>query len=70
MVAKNVEPYSIYCGNPARLIKYRFSESEIERLLELKWWDWSANDIVDSMTILLSSNIELLYEQYKKRNRL
>jgi len=39
-VIKDVEPYSIVGGNPAKLIKYRFTQEQIRRLLEIKWWDW------------------------------
>lgn len=39
VVTKNVEPYSIVGGVPAKHIRYRFSKDEIEKLLEIKWWD-------------------------------
>ena len=39
-VVKDIEPYSIVGGNPAKLIKYRFTSYQIEKLLEIKWWDW------------------------------
>jgi serine acetyltransferase len=39
IVTKDVAPYAIVAGNPARLIKYRFDQSTIERLQKLKWWD-------------------------------
>lgn len=42
VVTKDVEPYAIYGGVPAKLIKYRFKQERIQELLELKWWD---NDI-------------------------
>ena len=38
-VVSNVPPYAIYGGNPAKLIKYRFSKEIIEALLDLKWWE-------------------------------
>lgn len=38
-VVKNIEPYSIVGGTPARIIRMRFSEEEINYLLNLKWWD-------------------------------
>lgn len=39
IVTKDVPPYAIVCGVPAKIIKYRFDEETIEKLLELKWWD-------------------------------
>jgi acetyltransferase-like isoleucine patch superfamily enzyme len=39
VVTKDVKPYSIVAGVPAKIIKYRFSETEIAELLKLKWWD-------------------------------
>lgn len=39
MVKGIIEPYSIVGGVPAKLIRYRFTEPEIQRLLDLKWWD-------------------------------
>jgi acetyltransferase-like isoleucine patch superfamily enzyme len=38
-VVRNVDPYSIVGGNPARLIKFRFNEANIKKRLELKWWN-------------------------------
>lgn len=40
VVTRDVEPYSIVAGNPARHIKYRFSVEVIEKLLASEWWDW------------------------------
>ncbi len=40
VVTKNVEAYAIVGGVPAKLIKYRFSEEQIHKLLDIKWWDW------------------------------
>jgi acetyltransferase-like isoleucine patch superfamily enzyme len=39
-VVKDVEPYSITGGNPAKHIKYRFSSEQIEKLLKIQWWNW------------------------------
>lgn len=47
VVTKNVEPYSIYGGNPAKLIRKRFSETITIKLLELRWWDKST-DFIDN----------------------
>jgi virginiamycin A acetyltransferase len=45
VVTKDVAPYSIVGGNPAREIRKRFSESKIAELLALKWWDWPIEKI-------------------------
>lgn len=54
-VVKNVEPYSLVGGNPAKLIKYRFSQEQIEKLLQIKWWYWDDNKI-NKVTPLLCNN--------------
>lgn len=45
VVTKNVPPYAIVGGVPARVIKYRFSEEIIKKLLSLKWWDLKDEEI-------------------------
>lgn len=45
VVVKDVEPYAIVGGNPAKLIRYRFSPEIIEQLLKIKWWEWSDDQI-------------------------
>jgi chloramphenicol O-acetyltransferase type B len=61
VVTKNVEPYTIVGGNPARVIKKRFSDENISALIKVKWWDWSDDKIRDNLHILRSGNVaELL----------
>ena len=45
LVTRDVEPYQIVGGNPAKPIKYRFSEEIIERLLVSQWWEMNFNDL-------------------------
>jgi tetrahydrodipicolinate N-succinyltransferase len=40
VVAKDVQPYAVVAGNPARLIRYRFSETQIEALQKIAWCNW------------------------------
>lgn len=42
VVTKDVEPYSIVVGNPAKVLKYRFTPEQIESLEKIQWWDWSS----------------------------
>ncbi len=45
VVTKDVPPYAIVAGNPARIVKYRFDEDVIEGLLSIQWWDWSTEEL-------------------------
>ncbi len=45
VITKDVEPYSIVVGNPARVIKKRFSEEIVNKLLQTKWWDWTDEEL-------------------------
>ena len=40
VVTKDIPPYEIWAGNPARCIRKRFDDETIEKLLELQWWNW------------------------------
>ena len=45
VIAKDVPPYAVVVGNPARIIKYRFDEETITRLQRIKWWNWPKENI-------------------------
>lgn len=60
VVASDVPAYAIVCGNPAEIIKYRFSKSKINTLLSLRWWDWPDNKVFNSKDILQSGDIKAL----------
>jgi acetyltransferase-like isoleucine patch superfamily enzyme len=57
-VVKNAEPYSLIGGNPAKLIKYRFTQEQIEKLLEIKWWNWADDKINEFTPLLCNNNID------------
>jgi len=52
VVAKDVEPYSIVVGNPAKVIKKRFDEKTISKLLKMKWWDWNEKKIKENIDVI------------------
>lgn len=51
-VTKDVEPYSIVGGNPAQVLRKRFSEEKIKSLLEMQWWNWDLSKITENLTLL------------------
>lgn len=59
VVTKSIrEVYSIYAGVPARLKKYRFTEEQIKKLLDIKWWDRPEEWIRENAPLLMSGNID------------
>lgn len=66
VVAKDIPPYSIAVGNPARVVKKRFDDATIAKLLEIKWWDWHITRIQQAGQLLASPNLQGLFEFYER----
>lgn len=60
VVTKNVPPYTIVGGVPARQIRKRFPDEVISTLLTLKWWDWPEDRIAINLNAIQSGNIDLI----------
>ncbi len=58
MVTKDVDPYAVVGGNPAREIRKRFSLEQINKLLAVKWWDWDIQKITANIHNLTGNNID------------
>lgn len=56
IVTKDVPPYSIVVGVPARVIKYRFDEDKIKELLRIKWWNKTENWIKENSYLFVNVN--------------
>jgi acetyltransferase-like isoleucine patch superfamily enzyme len=64
VVTKDVRPYAIVAGNPAREVRRRFSDEQIEALLRIRWWEWSDAEILRVVPLLNSAAIGEFLEQY------
>ncbi len=60
VVTKDVEPYTIVGGVPARVIRKRFDDKTIAKLMKIKWWNWYKEKIAKNITNIQSGNIDKL----------
>ena len=60
VVTKDVPPYTIVGGTPAKKIRMRFDEDTIAQLQELKWWDWSTDEIAHYLPHIMNGDMEEL----------
>jgi acetyltransferase-like isoleucine patch superfamily enzyme len=58
VVTRDVAPYSIVAGNPAKLIRSRYDQPTIDRLLQIRWWDWPDEKIEKNKDLLMGSDVE------------
>ncbi|MGH1338444.1 MAG: CatB-related O-acetyltransferase [Aureispira sp.] len=63
-VVKDVPPYSIVGGNPAQVLKKRFSEETIAQLLALQWWNWPLEKITANLQALTGHSLDWLEQLY------
>lgn len=54
VVTKNVRPYEVVGGNPARHIRMRFDDADVRRLLGARWWDWPIEKITEHVNVIMS----------------
>lgn len=52
VVTKSIKPYAIVGGNPAKVLRKRFSEDKIKELLEMQWWNWDIEKITENLEFL------------------
>lgn len=66
VVAGHIPAYSIAVGNPARVVRKRFPQEQIDKLLEMKWFDWPVEVIKAHLQVISSADIDGLYEIWKR----
>jgi aminocyclitol acetyltransferase len=63
IVTRDVEPYAIVCGVPAKVQRYRYTPEQIEILLKVKWWNWDDDIIRENADLFI--NPEMFFERFK-----
>ena len=64
VVPKDVRPYAIVVGNPAREVRRRFPDDVVERLLRIRWWDWPDEKLREAIPLLSSNNMDEFLRRY------
>jgi virginiamycin A acetyltransferase len=60
LVGRDVPPYAIVAGNPARVIRMRFDEATVAALLEIAWWDWPIDKITRHVNAIRGADLQAL----------
>ena len=66
VVTRDVEPYAVVGGVPARTIRHRFPPEQVEALLRIRWWDWPDDQIRAAVPLLSSGDIDTFLERYDR----
>ncbi|GAA1532604.1 virginiamycin A acetyltransferase [Microbacterium ginsengiterrae] len=56
VVTKDVHPYEVVAGNPARHVRMRFDARDVERLLAVRWWDWPVEKITEYAAVIMAGS--------------
>ena len=68
-VTKNVEPYAIVAGVPARRIKWRFAKSIRTRIIKIAWWDWDHDQLAEAVADLQKLSAKDFLARYEALRR-
>jgi acetyltransferase-like isoleucine patch superfamily enzyme len=64
IVTKDIPPYAIVGGNPAQVLKMRFSQEQINALLHIAWWDWPEDLIIQRVPQLMDADVDSFIKLY------
>lgn len=62
VVTKDVPPYSIVAGNPAKIVRQRFSDEIVRELIKIQWWNWSYEKITRNIRAIVGADIQALLQ--------
>jgi len=66
VVTKDVPPYAVVAGNPAKIVKKRFDATIVKELLEIGWWHWDEEKITRNLSAIVGNDIKTLKKCSKK----
>ena len=66
VVTKDVPPFAIVAGNPAKIIRYRFEQNVIDQLMQIQWWDWPKEKVEQNIDLL--ADIDMFLEKHSYIN--
>jgi len=64
VVNRDIPPYAIVAGNPAQIIRYRFGEETIQKLLKIRWWDWSDEKVKENVHLICCDSIDAFVKKF------
>lgn len=64
VVTKDVRPYAIVAGTPAHEIRRRFDDAQVQALLDISWWDWPLEKILESVPDLCNENVDAFISEH------
>jgi acetyltransferase-like isoleucine patch superfamily enzyme len=64
VVTRDIPPYAIAAGNPAQVIRFRFDEGTVQKLLQIKWWNWSDEKVADNIRLICSDSIGAFIKKF------
>lgn len=67
VVVKDVPPYAIVGGNPAQVVRMRFSQDEIDKLIDIAWWDWPVEKITKNLSAITGDDLSALKKLTKSK---
>lgn len=70
VVTRDVEPYAIVAGNPARVVRFRFDEATRSALLEVAWWSWPLDEVLQNVELLCTDQVDQLIAYAKSRKEI
>lgn len=60
VVSSDVPAYAIVAGNPARVVRMRYDETQVQRLLRIAWWDWDADKVSGNLELIVGADLDAL----------